>query len=358
VWEKGLAWADCFLVGRLVRPDLVWLASRVYVVDIHTLRSFSLFFHAGFGSIADYKVMFDALLSERGLSLDRLHVLLKIHDAGSIAAAAPGDTVKQSQYSRQLRELSEYFGCEVARRQGKLMKLTPQGMQLADLVRQNFRSLSDFRALCRSEMVDYTLAAGDSLIHWLIIPRLGKLPKACSQYHFATLNLRTKEVIQQLHDGRVDFAVVRRDALPEELEGLPLGNLEYCALVPKALSGRSGRIGLKDCFLRFPMAAQNTDGQFSVKLREIAAGFGHEFRPALACQSFPQVLSAVRSGAFAAVLPMIAVGDLVEGSCLQLTGGALDSLTRELVLAYHPRLLSLRPKAEALAKALQAQFRF
>jgi len=302
--------------------------------------------------------MFDALLSERGLSLDRLHVLLKIHDAGSIAAAAPGDTVKQSQYSRQLRELSEYFGCEVARRQGKLMKLTPQGVQLADLVRQNFRSLSDFRAQCRSELVDYTIAAGDSLIHWLIIPRLGKLPKSCSQYHFATLNLRTKEAIQQLNDGRVDFAVVRRDALPQEYEGLLLGTLEYCALVPKSLTGRGGRASLKDCFGRFPMAAQNTDGQFTGKLREIAESFGQELRPVLACQSFPQVLSAVRSGAYAAILPTIAVGDLPEGSCVQIEGAALASLNRELVLAFHPRLVSLRPKAAALARALQAEFRF
>ncbi len=302
--------------------------------------------------------MFDSLLSEGGLSLERLHVLLKVHDAGSIAAAAPSDTVRQSQYSRQLRELSEYFGCEVARRQGKLMKLTPEGVQLADLVRQNFRSLADFRAQCRSELVDYTIAAGDSLIQWLIIPRLGKLPKSCSHYHFATLHLRTKEIIQQLNDGRVDFAVVRRDALPPGIEGLRLGTLEYCALVPKALAGRGARAGLKDLFGRFPMAAQNSDGQFTGRLREIAASLGLEFRPVLACQSFPQLLSAVRSGAYAAVVPTLAVGDLAKGSCVKVEGGALEALNRELVLVFHPRLVSLRPQAAVLARALQAAFRF
>ncbi len=58
--------------------------------------------------------MFESLFSERGLSLDRLKVLIEVRDAGSIAQAAPGDPVRQSQYSRQLRELSEFFGCEVA----------------------------------------------------------------------------------------------------------------------------------------------------------------------------------------------------------------------------------------------------
>jgi DNA-binding transcriptional LysR family regulator len=52
--------------------------------------------------------MFENLFSERGLSLDRLKVLIEVRDAGSIAQAAPGDPVRQSQYSRQLRELSEF----------------------------------------------------------------------------------------------------------------------------------------------------------------------------------------------------------------------------------------------------------
>ena len=302
--------------------------------------------------------MFDNLLSERGLSLDRLHVLLKIHEAGSIAAAAPGDPVRQSQYSRQLRELSEYFGCEVARRQGKLLKLTPQGTQLADLVRLQFTGLSDFRAQCRSEHVDTTIAAGDSVIQWLIIPRLGKLPKAANQVFFATTNLRTKETIQQLIDGRVDFAVVRRDALTKELKGLPLGTLQFCALVPKALTAKKRHVSLKDIFGDYPMAAQNSDGQFTGRLREIGANYGHEFHPALACQSFPQVLSAVRSGCYAAIVPKLAAGDLPAGTCHQLNGEELASLSRELVLAFHPRLAVLRPKAASLAKALQAVFRF
>ena len=87
--------------------------------------------------------MFDALFSERGLSLDRLKVLIEVRDAGSIAQAAPGDPVRQSQYSRQLRELSEFFGCELAQRRGKILKLTAQGERLAELAREQLRSLED-----------------------------------------------------------------------------------------------------------------------------------------------------------------------------------------------------------------------
>jgi hypothetical protein len=36
---------------------------------------------------------------ERGLSPDRLKVLIEVRNAGSIAQAAPGDPVRQSQYA-------------------------------------------------------------------------------------------------------------------------------------------------------------------------------------------------------------------------------------------------------------------
>src|SRR5580700_6406348 len=109
--------------------------------------------------------MFESLFDERGLSLDRLRALLEVRDAGSIAEAAPGDPVRQSQYSRQLRELSEFFGVSVGRRQGKVLKLSPEGAHLAELVREQFRLLQDFRAECRADATDYAIASGDSLIH-------------------------------------------------------------------------------------------------------------------------------------------------------------------------------------------------
>src|ERR1017187_2587023 len=128
--------------------------------------------------------MFDLLFSERGLSLDRLRVLIEVHDAGSIARTAPGDAVRHSQYSRQLRELSEFFGCEVTHRRGKVLKLTPEGASLAELVRPLLRGLEDFHSECRNERSVFNIAAGDSLIHWLVIPRLGGLLKTLPDIRF------------------------------------------------------------------------------------------------------------------------------------------------------------------------------
>ena len=58
--------------------------------------------------------MFEHLFAERGLSLDRLKTLIEVAKAGSIAAAARGDSARQSLYSRQIKELEEFFGVELA----------------------------------------------------------------------------------------------------------------------------------------------------------------------------------------------------------------------------------------------------
>ena len=47
--------------------------------------------------------MFEHLFAERGLSLDRLKTLIEVAKAGSIAAAARGDSARQSLYARRKR---------------------------------------------------------------------------------------------------------------------------------------------------------------------------------------------------------------------------------------------------------------
>ena len=290
--------------------------------------------------------MFETLFSERGLSLDRLKVLLEVHDAGGIAKAAPGDPVRQSQYSRQLRELSEYFGVEVARRQGRQLKLTAEGVRLAGLVREQFVALQDFRAECRGESVDYTVAAGDSVIQWLVIPRLAAVAKTLPAARFATQNLRTREIVQQLADGRVDFGVFRKDALEAPLKSAALGAIAYSLVVPRGFLPRRGELSLREAIEKVPFAAHTSDGQFAEKVRALARTEGLEWKVGLVCQSFPQALAAVRSGGFAAVLPKIALHELGAEIAAEILSPRLDALRRDLVLAWNPRLLRLRPGAK------------
>lgn len=90
--------------------------------------------------------MFEHLFAERGLSLDRLKTLIEVAKAGSIAAAARGDSARQSLYSRQIKELEEFFGVELASRRGKVLALTGAGWELVRLASESLCLLDDFKA--------------------------------------------------------------------------------------------------------------------------------------------------------------------------------------------------------------------
>ncbi len=297
--------------------------------------------------------MFETLFAERGLSLDRLKVLIEVRDAGSIAAAAPGDPVRQSQYSRQLRELAEYFGSEVTERRGKQLKLTDKGERLAELAREHLRALEEFRAECRGETAVFSLGAGDSLIQWLVIPRLAGLLAAFPGTRFATSNLRTNEIVQQLADTRLDFGIIRKNAMAPGLKAVSLGPVNYAAVVPEALS-RNKRLTLAQAFAELPLATQTTDGQFAGGLRDLAHVLDVPLTPALACQSFPQTMAAVRTGRFWAIVPELALRELPAGLVHRINDPALGSLSREAMLAWNPRLIRVRAGATQVASALQA----
>lgn len=56
------------------------------------------------------------LLARGGLSLDRLASLVALADARGVSAAARGDPARQSQFSRQLKELEAFFGVALIER--------------------------------------------------------------------------------------------------------------------------------------------------------------------------------------------------------------------------------------------------
>ena len=71
--------------------------------------------------------MFARLFAESGLSLDRLRALVEVGAAGSMVRAAGGDPARQSQYSRQIKELEDFFQAGLVERYGKGIRLTASG---------------------------------------------------------------------------------------------------------------------------------------------------------------------------------------------------------------------------------------
>jgi DNA-binding transcriptional LysR family regulator len=97
----------------------------------------------------------------------------------------------------------------------------------------------------------------------------------------------------------------------------------------------------------------DTDGQFTSGLREIAKALEAPLAPALACQSFPQTMAALRSGCFWAIVPELAVRELPSGVVHRVSDTLLQRLDREAMLAWNPRVIRVRPNAAKIAARLQ-----
>ena len=301
--------------------------------------------------------MFEHLFSRAGLSLERLRTLAEVFEAGSIAKAAAADPTRQSLYSRQIKELETFFGRELTRRQGRNLVLTPQGEAAAATARASLMALEDLYQDLASQPLTYVIGGGDALIQWLLLPRLPALWNDLPGIRFAVRNLRGRDVLSGLQDRRIDFGILRRDTLPGNLAHLPLGMLRYALFVPDPLMPETNPS--PTAVLRHvPLAALHTDAAIGLDIRQALAGNGNPPEFALVCESFPELLQAVKSGRCAAVLPTLCQAALPDGEFHQFPIPALRRLAGKILLAWNPRVIHARPSADRCQAVLARHLAF
>ena len=301
--------------------------------------------------------MFAELLSESGLSLERLQSFCLVAQAGGVTKAAKGDPTRQSLFSRQVKELEEFFGVELVRRKGRGIVLTAAGERLNVLVRECFSSLLDFKSECKGLPVEIVIGTGESIIEWLLMPRLAGVRRKLPNVQMKFLNLTTTEVARRLADGVIDFGIVRRDAVAKPLEAVPLGAMGYSLFIPDALgAGLTGETGVK-VLGAWPLATLEGEGSFREELAAIQRKNRLRLKIEVECVSFPLVARAVESGSVAGILPSIAAVDLKRMKAREVKLAALGSLKREMCLAWNPRLLRIRTALGRASKVFSEAFR-
>jgi DNA-binding transcriptional LysR family regulator len=294
--------------------------------------------------------MNDNLLSSGGLSLERLRSFLLVVDAGSITKACKGDVVKQSQYSRQIRELEAFFGAELTRRQGRQLVITPHGRRLAEIIRACFLSMEDFRREMADEPRSFAFGAGGSVLDWMLAPIFPKLKALLPAATWRLENHRSAELVTRVADGRLDFAVVRGDAIPAGLPKLNVSTRSYVAVLPKSLAkNHLGKTSLTLAELsRLPLAVPGTEGQLHEALASAFAKAKVAFRPTVHCEGSLQVHALVSAGSCAAVLPSVAPLD----GLLVFQLPQLASYRRTMVLHWNRRQLEKRAIDPGVTKAM------
>lgn len=289
--------------------------------------------------------MFLRLFAESGLSLDRLKALLEVGASGSIAKAADFEPVRQSQYSRQIKELEDFFRVKLIERQGRGTRLTASGKELARISRFFLLGLSNFQRGCLAEEQSFRFGTSPTFNHHFLIPALSELQVHNKGPSFATEILSDADIERRLHELTIDFGIVSASSLSRPLQLFRIGEwpLTLCA----AKTQYPNRAGILKLFhnrkLPFLLAALETPQNCRL------AGF--ETR--LACDSFVEIKSALRRIAAAAFLPQYFVKEAALNDLLCIEPPNLPVCKISYSLAWNPRLLRLNPHAARLRDALK-----
>ena len=297
--------------------------------------------------------MYKELLSRRGLSLDRLHNFCLIADAGGIAKAAKGAPGKQSLYSRQIRELEEFFGVELTRRRGRRVALTEAGNSLARLIREQLQALVEFKHSCRSQPVPLTIVAGNSVLEWAVSQRLPKLCADLPNVQVTLISRRTDDIRRDLLDLKADLGILRQNAIAPRLKNRPFCVQAYALFVPAQLAGNLSDKQVVAKLDTLPLALV-AGGTFRVNFLTAASRVSLAPRIIVSCSSFTQAATLVETGSFATVLPTLAACRITMKSCRVIQLPFLERQSRKLVIAWNPRLAAVRPLIIAAAESLSA----
>jgi DNA-binding transcriptional LysR family regulator len=296
--------------------------------------------------------MFDSLFAESGLSLERLRSFCMVAEAAGVSKAALKNANRQSQYSRQIKELESFFGVELMRRHSKGVVLTAAGKRLAKTAREIFVELEDFTADSKSVPPTFSIGAGDSLLQWLLFPNIGALQKALPRIGLNVYGLPTLEIVDRVSDLRLDFGLVRKDAVSTGLKCQSLGLETFALFVPRRLFSGKHQPSLNEVLSKVPLSTIAGEGHFRAILLKQARKHKLPLRFSLCCSTFPQAALALRSERYAAILPTIAVAELDSDRFSMISPAPLELQSREICLVWNSRSAQFRPRTTAIRDCL------
>jgi DNA-binding transcriptional LysR family regulator len=297
--------------------------------------------------------MFSKLFAESGLSLDRLRALLEVGAAGSIVKAAAGNPTRQSQYSRQIKELEDFFHTRLIERQGKGTRLTSAGREVGRISRFFMLGLSNFQRGCLTGEQTFRVGAGATFTRQFLIPLLAGPSAGKPDARFITEVVNLEDIERRLHDLRLDFGVVVSSKLSRPLQTRSLGEWRLELWLPKSLRLSESKAvkALADFSLPLALSTElGTEDPFDAFKQS-----AH-----LICESFLDARIALEGQRVAALVPDFLAPANASKCFLRVPIAKLDSQALQFHLAWNPRLLRLNPHAaptrdwlfQALAKSM------
>jgi DNA-binding transcriptional LysR family regulator len=300
--------------------------------------------------------MFERLFAESGFSLDRLRALVEVGAAGSIVKAVGTDPVRQSQYSRQIKELEDFFHTRLIERQGKGTRLTASGRELARISRFFLLGLSNFHRGCLAEEQTFRIAGSATFVRTFLLPTLARestsqLDRAKTpsprRARYSTEAATDADIERRLHELTLDFGLVANAKLSRPLQTRLLGEWKLDLWAPKALrlSNTVAARAYEQGQLPLVLARE-------ANLAALQRPNGAESR--LLVDSFLEARLALEQQHLATWLPTFLAPS--NSQFIRVSLPKFEPPPARLHLAWNPRLLRLNPNAQRkkdwLAEAL------
>ena len=210
-------------------------------------------------------------------------------------------------YSRQVRELEQFFGVELTRRKGKGIEVTEQGRELARQVRAHLQSLTDFKRACAGQPIEFRIASGNSVVEWLLVPNISKTHRGSAIGAFFFSEHAHSGGCKGLKEHSIDFGILRKSAVVAPLKFHSIGQIGYALFAPPAWAKEKENA---TTLLRQRPVAISAGGEFNKRFRECCEKAKLTPNLRFNCASFTQVAELVRTGHAVALLPEMAEPNL------------------------------------------------
>jgi DNA-binding transcriptional LysR family regulator len=300
--------------------------------------------------------MLPEVVAKNGFSLERLATLCAVIECGSITAAAGPSASRQSQFSRQIKELEEALGARLFDRVGKTLRPTLFGEQLARMSRTFFGAVAELAAQEAGKPEQIVIGGGEAILRWVLLPCLPALRDLEPPIYCEVRSLPTAEVVREVELGRLHFGLVRRDAVSEGLASKVIGTLQFALVVPRVLlRGGSAEVIFEGRALAY--AELSGGGQLATLAREMAKEAGIRLNRVLHAETPSLLLAAVEHGDAAAFLPVPAVIDLPQDRFAIVKLENIQRLNREMVLVWSPEAAAQQPRLKKVLLRLSQGLR-
>ncbi len=151
---------------------------------------------------------------EPPLDLRHLNSLRHVVREGSFTAAAKKLHITQPAISLHMKALEQQLGARLMERDGKGVRLTPEGEALLEAADRAFAALDDGRRAIRRHTAPdrgtVTLACGDTVALHLLPPVLKAFRRQWPRAEVAIQNHGSREIIQRVLAREADVGIVTR----------------------------------------------------------------------------------------------------------------------------------------------------